>query len=145
VNLLGLDFGRRRIGVAVSHGVVAGSLTTLNFDEQNFADFVQKIKEIAQAQRADKIIVGLPLGFRKAATTQSDWTKKQSEKLAKDTGFNVEFVEESFSSTEARDQVASFAMSKKNKAKKGLIDQESARIILQQYLNENSDPSLQAN
>lgn len=140
--LLGLDFGKKRVGTAISHGIVAQSHATIDFDEAKFELFLLKIKKIIAEQKVDKVVIGIPLGRDGKETSQGIWTEKQADRLKGALEVPVVFVEESFSSAEALSQISEFAISKKRKRQKGLIDMESARIILHQYLNEDASSSL---
>jgi len=129
VTIIGLDLGRKKIGVALSSGIVAEGYTTLKFDEHDIDHFISELNKIIFEQKVDKIVVGLPLGRDGKETNQSIWAKTQAQKIASATGKQVVFVEESYSSSQAEGE-------------RGDIDQQSARIILEQYLNETNNHSL---
>lgn len=130
MTILGLDLGCKKTGVALSHGVVAEGVATLKFDENKIDEFIADLQNIIDEQRVELIVVGLPLGKDQKRTDQSIWTKEQAEIIADRTGKKVVFTEESYSSTQAEGE-------------KGDIDQQSARIILEQYLNETKSSTLQ--
>ena len=136
MSFIGLDFGRKRVGVAISHGIVAEAYKTLSYDEGNTLQFIKKIKDIVNEQRAKTIVVGLPLGRNGKDTDQSNWIKKQAEEHIKQIGLPIEYAEESFSSCEAAGEIG-------RKNKKELIDSYSAKIILEQFLNESRSTPLQ--
>ncbi len=116
--LLGIDFGTKRVGVAISHGFMAEGIATLGFS--NKESFYSDLKKIIVEQKIEKIIVGLPMGVD-GDTHQTLWTRERGEELGEETGLPVIFVDESYSSVEA---------DKYNSDR----DSESARIILEQYL-----------
>ena len=130
MTILALDLGRKRTGVALSSGVIAEGYATLVFDEKKIDDFIGVLKEIIAEQTVGKIVVGLPLGKDGKETEQSKWTRVQADKIKDALEIDVVFTEESYSSAQARGE-------------EGDIDQSSARIILEQYLNETSSSSLQ--
>jgi len=135
VSFIGLDLGRKRVGVALSHGVVAEAVKTLPYDERNTTEFIKAIKDIIREQRVKTIVVGLPLGKNGKDTDQSIWTQRQVEDHLVPLGLKIEFVEESFSTSSASDLLES-------KNRKALIDSYSAKIILEQFLNENRSSAL---
>jgi len=135
VSFLGLDLGRKRVGVALSHGIVAEAVKTLPYDEKNTTDFIKVIKDIIREQKVKTIVVGLPLGKNGKDTDQSIWTQGQVEEHLVPLGLRIEFVEESFSTSSASDMLES-------KNRKALIDSYSAKIILEQFLNENRSSAL---
>jgi len=128
VNLLALDPGRKRVGIAVSHGIMAEALTVLEFDSKNLESFVFNLNKIIEGQKIDKIIVGLPLGKEGSETDQTRFSEEFAVKLKKSIDLPFEMIEESYSTTSASERTA----------KKEDVDSEAAKIILEQYLNENS-------
>jgi putative transcription antitermination factor YqgF len=123
--ILALDFGTRRVGIAISHGFVAEALESFSYldKEEEFAEY---LKKLIQEQKVTDIAVGLPLDEGKE-TEQSRWTRKQIEKLADKLDVRFHLVDESYSSLEAESGLG------KNED----LDSESARIILEQYLQED--------
>ena len=118
VGLLGIDFGTKRVGTAISHGFMAESHKTLDYSKKEI--FYQELKKIIEEQKIEKIIIGLPFHDGRE-TSQTKWTREQVELLKKEISIPVEFVDEAYSSVEADKFVSD-------------RDSESARIILEQYL-----------
>jgi len=121
--ILGLDFGTKKVGVALSHGFVAEAVGSIKYLE-NKEKFFDEIKKIIDEQKIGKVIIGLPLR-EGGESDQSNWTRRQAAELEKQISAEVEFVDESYSSAQAVN----------NLSKKGDIDSESAKIILEQYLD----------
>lgn len=128
MNLLALDPGSKRVGIAISHGIMAEAFEVFKFDINDFDLFVTNLKKIINEQKIEKIIVGLPLGREGAKTDQTEFSEKFVRKLKEHISLPLEFVEESYSTSYARELGAT----KKD------IDSRSAQIILEQYLNENN-------
>jgi len=118
-SLLGIDLGTKRVGLAVSHGFMAEAIESLDY--QNKDQFFADLRKIIDEQKIEAIVIGLPLRDGQE-TDQSRWIKKESEVIGEKLGLEIEFVDEAFSSTEADWY-------------KGDRDSQSARIILEQYLN----------
>ena len=57
---LGIDFGLRRIGLAISEGSLASPWQVLEI--KNFKDGFEKISKIINDEKFEKIIIGLPEG-----------------------------------------------------------------------------------
>ncbi|MCX6809549.1 MAG: Holliday junction resolvase RuvX [Candidatus Berkelbacteria bacterium] len=127
---LALDLGKRRVGVALSHGIIAEAQKTILLNESKPEEFFPKLKKITEEQKVKKIIVGLPLGKNLQETKQSVWTRDFASKIERELRLPIEFVEESFSSTSALED-----LKKGKRFKKEEIDAQSAKIILEQYLN----------
>ncbi len=123
---LGIDFGLRRIGLAVSEGELASPWQIL--EVKNFSDAVGKVSQIISEGNFQKIMVGLPegkmgqnvLGFINAL-------KKQ--------GFEVITCDETLSSKKALQTMISQGIGQK---KRRLQDAYSAAEILQNYLDQYS-------
>ena len=128
MNLIALDPGRKRVGVAVSHGIMAEAFAVLEFDIKKLESFAVYLNKIIDEQKIGKIIVGLPLGRDGAETDQTRFSEEFARKLKKYINLPFEMVEESYSTSSASE----------NGAKKEDVDSEAAKIILEQYLNENS-------
>lgn len=129
--IMALDIGTKRIGVALSdflHVIATGNCVIERIPE-NLA--VEKIKKIASENKVEKIVAGIPLNMDGTQGEQA----KDCFRFARnfEDGFEVIFEDERLTSEQAeenlRDRNIDF---KKNK---GLIDIESACIILEQYLS----------
>ena len=121
MTILALDLGTKNIGVAISHGVMAEAWKTISYKSQREEDLFKELNQVIAQQKVEKVLIGLPLGRDGKPTRQSRWTKELGNRIARATQASVEYVEESFSS---------------NAAGEINTDQEAARIILEQYLNE---------
>ena len=127
-NLIALDVGEKRIGVASANTAIRFAIptTTLHVDGSE----VKEIAEIAIRENVDKIIVGYPrnqAGEPTAQTTYVETFAKQLEDIAP-----IEFQDESLTSVTAEQRLAS----RGKPFKKEDIDAEAAVIILQDYLEE---------
>ncbi len=130
--LIGIDHGRKRIGLAVSDamGISARELTILA-SKGDQADFAV-IAEIAERESAVGFVVGVPHnpnappGLPKQADIVQDWIAR----LRSAVPLPVAEVSEYLTSDEAR------ALANQAKRKSGEpIDDLAARIILQSYLD----------
>lgn len=133
MTILALDIGNKRTGVAISHGIIAEGICSISGGELG----IDELRKIIENDKVDQIVVGLPLGSNGQDTEQSRIISKIAEKIVQRFSIPVDFVEESYSSTEAEMSLAG-----KFDRKSGKVDEESARIILEQYLNERRNPSL---
>lgn len=120
---LGIDFGLRRIGLAISEGELASSLTTV--EVKNFQDAVEKISYLVKNQQFTKIVVGLPEG--KLGQTVLGFVRALQKK-----GLDVETADETLSSQRATQLMIEIGTTKKLRR---VNDAHSAAIILQNYLD----------
>lgn len=123
MNLMAIDYGTKRVGVAISIMGVISPLPVLKNDET----LIDHIKSIISEHNIDKLYVGICEGkFRKIT---EDFVEKISEVLELD----IETVEESVSTIEA-DQIYKANKGKK-KHYKALIDSVAAAVILNRVNN----------
>ena len=133
MKFVALDFGGKRVGVAVGEseiGVAAAREFLVNDD-----DALANLTELIERERVGKILFGLPRGFRgetEQTAAARDFAKKLDAKIA----IPVELVDERFTSKIAEANL--HAAGENSRAQKNLIDSESARIILQEYFDSNS-------
>jgi putative Holliday junction resolvase len=129
--ILAIDYGRKKIGLAVSDetNTIAEKLPILKVKNQKEA--VEGIEMILQNVGAvSKIVVGLPLGLEMKPTQMSHEVKDFVEKLKKRISQEISVV---FTNEVLTSQYAEKGRSKKFKKEKS--DSEAARIMLQEYLN----------
>jgi putative Holliday junction resolvase len=130
---LGIDFGLKRIGIAVSDPLhtFAYSLTTL----QNDSTLLKKLSDIIHSKNIKIIVLGVPSDEKTSGTSIVNEVKKFKEQLIKE--FNLDVIEwdETYTSVMAKDRIIESVNKKKKRKNKELIDMNSASIILQEYLD----------
>lgn len=120
---LGVDFGLRKIGFAISEGILASPYKTIQV--KGLKDAVDKAMEVARKEKIAKIIVGLPEG--KIGSTVLGFINN-----LKREGFDVESCDETLSTRQATRQMIELNIPKE---KRKVNDAYSAAIILQTYLD----------
>jgi len=129
--ILSIDYGEKRIGIALSDPLFtfAYSFKTLINDKK----FWRNIAEIIDEKKIVKVILGLP---------NKDKNKELTEKISKfkneiERRFKLEviFWDEEYTSVIAQERIIESVTKKKKRQDKGLIDRNSAAVILQEYLN----------
>ncbi len=132
---LALDYGERRIGVAVSDPTrtIASPLTTLQRRAGKRPPWPE-IAKIVQEQEVDEAVVGLPLDL---AGDESDWTAEVrafGAELARRTGLPVHWVDERMTSVRAEAAVRGMGLKKSAREQKERIDAAAAALILDAFL-----------
>lgn len=120
---LGVDFGLKRIGLAISEGELASAWKIV--EVRNLTDGVEKISALISTEKFDKVVVGLPEG--KIGKTVIGFIKALKKK-----GFDVESADETLSSKDATSLMIEMNISKKRRSMK---DDYSAMLILQNFLD----------
>ncbi len=130
MKLLGIDYGGRRIGVAVTDergGYIRG-LTTI---DRRRRDPFEAIENLVRSTNPAKLVFGLPLGPDDEETTRSGEVREFAERVAQRVELPFDFIDESFSSHRAR-EVLRFRK-KKDRRNKANIDRVAACLILEEY------------
>jgi putative transcription antitermination factor YqgF len=122
---LAIDFGTKRIGLAVNYLSLAQPLEIIPNNEHTF----EKLKQICKEQGVKQIILGL--SERKMAETIKEWATL----LKKELDLPVEFWDENFSSVTVHKKIAKSHMKKSERQKP--IDHYAAAEILQEWLDSN--------
>jgi len=124
--ILGVDFGTKNIGLAISDNEQKQAFVyeTLKMSGTLFED----IKKICLEEVADKIVVGLPLGMSGEYTDKTNEVIYFVEALEKVSGLIVVTEDERLTSVQADKTDSGHGR-----------DEESARIILQQYLDKKDN------
>ena len=129
MQIMALDVGTKRIGVALSDylQVIANPCTCIQREPEQKA--IEEITKIAKENRVEKIVVGVPYNMDGTLGFQGENCIEFSQKLI---GFDIILEDERLTSEEAEERLKSRKVDfRKNK---GLVDIESACIILEQYL-----------
>lgn len=140
VAALGLDVGKKRMGVAGCDGtgLIATGLTTIY--RTSWDKDVEQLKEIIQEREVEILVIGLPYNLDGTIGFQAKQVLKFAEKIAQSLQLPIEYVDERLTSVEALNQLK--AHKRFSTRDKGAIDRRAAAIILQQWLDCRRDPQL---
>ena len=134
--LLGIDFGEKRIGVAVSDGSIAVPLTIVEHEGRE-ADLA-RIAALAVDHEASSVVVGLPLLSSGDEGEQARRCRRFGDALARRVDVPVVYHDETLSSVTA---VESALIGAGRPRRKTRIDDLAAVNILQSYIDENGAPA----
>ena len=131
--LAGIDYGKRRIGLAYSDELHISSnpYATIENNKEKF----DKITAFFQKERIGGIILGMP--YTKDGT-ETDWIKtiqKFSEELKQRYELPVHFQDEFGTSIKATEYMIASGVKKKKRSEKGSKDKIAACIILSEFMN----------
>ncbi len=135
--LLGLDVGDVRIGVAVSDVLGSGAHPLCTLTRTNRQRDMIAIGDLVSIHEVERIIIGLPISIDGTIGTQAEKVQKFGSRLSKVLDVPVEFIDESFTTSDAEDILNQLEINSKDRRK--VIDQISAVIILDEYLRGNTD------
>lgn len=120
---LGIDFGLKRVGLAISEGELSSPFKII--EVRGFKDALEQVTKLITQEGFDKIVVGLPEG--KISQTVLGFVK-----ALKRIGLDAETSDETLSSQQAIVQMIKLNIPKE---KRQTNDAYSAAIILQNYLD----------
>lgn len=130
--LLSIDYGKKRAGVAVSDPlqIIANGLTTV--ETSKIFDFLD---EYLQKEEVSCIVVGLPKQMNNEPSENMKRVEPFVNRLRKlYPRISVEYWDERFSSKMAEQAMRDAGLKKKERQNKELVDEISAAIILQGYM-----------
>ena len=130
--ILAVDYGRKRIGLALSDalGLTAQPLATLT--RVNRQTDLRRLREACRTHGVTHIIVGHPLHMTGEAGEMANEAARFAVRIEKEIGIGVELVDERLTSWEAEQTIAET----KSSARRGRkpLDDVAAAILLRDYL-----------
>lgn len=131
MSIIGIDFGARRIGVAVSE---SGIIATPHSVIRNEGDAVEKVAHVGSELEADLYVVGIA---RRAITAAGEERFRTfADALRQKTCKAVVLWDETLTTVEASEQLRAAGRSRRDAERE--IDMHAAAVILQSYLDAQS-------
>ncbi len=140
MRILGLDYGTKTVGVAISDDllITARALEIIRRDEASkIRPTLRRIEEIISEYSVTKIILGLPLNMDMSMSEMASCALSFKEKIEKRTGLPVIMWDERLSSIEAEEVMRLNGIAAKDFKK--YVDMVAAKIILESYLREEKN------
>lgn len=130
--ILGIDFGKKRIGLAISDpmGIVASPYMTL--EHRSLGEDLKTIGEIIKNRKVEKIVMGLPLHMNGSEGPEADAVKNFKKDLEAETRCSVELIDERWTTVCAQRSLLEGNLSREKRKKR--VDRVAAQMILQTYL-----------
>ena len=133
--ILAIDYGRKRTGIAVTDPlqIIANGLTTVPTHElMNF------LQQYMQREQVERIIIGHPKQMNNEdSENMKNIVPFMNQLKKKMPNIPVELVDERFTSVLAHQAMLAGGLKKKDRQNKALVDEISATIILQSYMESN--------
>jgi len=131
--IMGIDPGRKRVGIAISdeNKIIATPYTTII--KNKYSDFIIEIKKIVGENQIKGIVIGNPINMDGSPSQSSQSAKDLAINLSKDITKNVTLWDERLSSQGAFKLSNDLASNTSKKVSK--LDQNSAQFILQGALD----------
>lgn len=130
--VLAIDFGLKRTGLALSDDakIFAFGLKTIESKT-----LMEEIKRLMEKEKVDEVVIGEPKRLNNTDSHITENVRLLKQAIVKTfPALQVSLLDERFTSKMASAVIAQSGLKKKDREQKGLIDEVSATIILQDYL-----------
>ena len=135
MKILSIDHGDKKTGLAISDENEKLASRFLTVENKSSNNLIKEIKKIVFRNNIQKIILGIPVGF-KGESAQTKSIREFSVKLSKNIDTPIIEANEIFTSKMAEENLRKAGV--KGEEIRKIIDQEAARIILQDYLDKEN-------
>lgn len=132
MRILGIDYGEKRIGLAVSDplGITAQGLPTI--ERTNIQEDLQKILNIVREKDVKEIVVGLPKNMNNSLGEKAQAVLNFTALLKKQINIPINVTDERLSTVRANRAMLEGDLSRKKR--KDRVDMIAAQLILQDYM-----------
>ena len=130
---MGIDYGDKRIGVALTDALCIISSPYEVFQNQSMQQSINHIDKLIKEFDVDEVALGLPLNMDGTEGERAKLHREFGEALANFSGVKVFYVDERLTSAEADELL--IASGVRREKRKELIDKLSAQIILQTFID----------
>ena len=138
--VMGLDYGEKTIGVAVSDLLMFTAQGVEIIRRDNPVDLSKsmvRLKELIEIYEVDKIVLGFPKNMNNTIGERGEKTQRFKERLEKDLGLDVILIDERLTTMQAERMLIQADVSRQKRKK--VIDKMAAVLILQAYLDQSTN------
>ena len=137
MRIMGLDYGSRTVGVAISDELfmTAQAKEIIRRKEENkLRRTLARIEELILEYDIREIVLGLPLHMDSSVGVRAEISMDFKDKLERRTGIPVVLLDERLTTVEAEEIMDELGI--RGKERKDYVDMIAAKVILQDYLNQ---------
>lgn len=130
--ILSIDYGKKRTGIAVTDPLqlIAGGLATVSTSE-----LFDYLRQYIQREQVERIVIGKPLQTNGEASENLNRVQQFVNRWKKNMPqIPIEYYDERFTSVLAHRAILDSGIGKKARQNKALVDEISATILLQDYM-----------
>ncbi len=139
MRIMGLDFGSKTVGVAISDSllITAQGIEIIRRKEENkLRQTLARIEELAAEYEVTEIVLGLPKNMNATEGVRAELTQEFKDKLERRTGLPVSMWDERLTTVAADKIMMEAGVRRENR--KNYVDMIAAVLILQGYLDRRS-------
>ncbi len=131
--ILGIDFGERRIGLALGLCETKLAFPRPPIDTRKSPDPIAAILQLAQDEHADALLIGWPLHPDGHRSEKTDAVEHFAKKIMQQSALPLFRHDEVYSTVIAKERTTHFS-TKRKREQKGDLDSAAATVILQEFL-----------
>jgi len=135
MNYLGVDYGRKRVGLSFAEGELGIAVPLPAIVNQQAGSIFEEIGQLAKERRIGELVIGYPLHMDGSKGKRTDEVDEFIRGLEKRLNLKVHRVDERLSTSKVESDFK--AMGRKVSKKSGEIDSSAATLILQDFLEQN--------
>ncbi len=136
MRIMGLDYGSKTVGVAISDELLLtaqGKEIIRRKEENKLRRTLARIEELILEYKVEKIVLGLPLNMDQTPSERSELCLEFKDKIERRTGIPVVMWDERLTTVEADEIMDEAGI--RGRERKEYVDMIAAQIILQDYLD----------
>jgi putative pre-16S rRNA nuclease len=133
--ILAIDYGRRRLGLALSDPLGVTARPFAVWKRINRRHDLARLRELCRAHEVKRIVVGWPLRLDGTPAEMAGEARSFAQRLGKDLGLPVELADERLSSWEAEQMVREAAPARASRRSRQELDDVAAAVILRDFLS----------
>jgi len=127
MKILGIDYGRSKVGLAIAEGTLSAPLKVIRV--KSFDDAVVKVIQVIKVEQVEKVVVGVSEGI------MGEESKKFASQLTvHGSRFTVDLFDETLTSLDAQTRALEAGIGQKKRRE--MEDAYAASIMLQNYLDD---------
>ena len=141
MRIIGLDFGSRTTGIAMSdpgENLASPVETVFREEEENLKQTVRRIRQLAEENDVHMIVLGLPKNMNNTLGERAEETKEFQAMLQRRTGLEVVLWDERLTTMESERILQEGGVRRENRKER--IDWMAATLILQSYMDVHPIP-----
>ena len=141
MRIMGLDYGSKTIGVAISDplGITAQGIEIIRREEENkLRKSLRRVEELAKEYEVSEIVLGFPKNMNNTIGERAEKSRQLKEALERRLGLPVVMWDERLTTVEANRTLMETGVRRENRGK--YVDMIAAVFILQGYLDAKANP-----
>jgi putative Holliday junction resolvase len=128
--VLGLDYGSRRIGLAVSDLEGQFAFPAGHLERKGLKSDLEALRRLIEERGVTRVVVGLPIHMNGRTGPEADAARAFGAALARETGCKVDMLDERWTTLEARRRLRET----RRRPRPGELDAAAATLLLQTFL-----------